>query len=74
MFFSVEKKNEDFKDLDEVCSVVWYEDIATATCASDELPGLLVRNVKTQESTLGEGHAKIQIEWNNEKQVEAATS
>ncbi len=72
--FSVATNPEDLTDLDEICSVAWYEDIATATCAADDLPGLVVRNVKTQESTLGEGHAKIQIEWNNEKQVEAATS
>ncbi len=72
--FSIATNPKEITDLDEVCSVTWNENSAFASCAADDLAGLTVRNVKTQKSVLGEGYAKIQIEWNNEKQAEAVPS
>ncbi|MBI5072484.1 hypothetical protein HZA99_01565 [Candidatus Woesearchaeota archaeon] len=57
-------------DLKEVCSVRWYQDIAYANCKADGLPGLMLRNVFTHQNTLGQGDAKVQIEWSNQKQLE----
>lgn len=61
-------------DRKEICSMDWYQDIAYADCKAEGVPGLLIRNVLTHQDTPGQGYAKLQIEWNNTKQLEEALS
>lgn len=58
----------------EICSVEWYEYLAYATCEEDDLPGLVLRNINTDEKTFVEGFANIQIDWSNVWQLEAMSS
>ena len=60
-------------DLDDFCTIKWHQDIAYGTCADDGLPGFIVRNLLTEESAygaFGTDYAKVQIEWNPQKQLE----
>lgn len=74
--FSLANNKKDSTDRDEICSILWYPNIAYATCENaggsglrDPLPGLIVRNLETWESTPGQGYAKVQIEWNTQEQL-----
>jgi hypothetical protein len=72
--FSLANNPEDSTDLTEICSVEWYEYMAYATCAEDDLPGLVIRNINTDEKTFVAGFANIQIDWSNARQLEAMSS
>ncbi len=73
------ENSDDPTDEKEVCDLVWYEYIAYAACdeaaytddSNDMLKGLAIRNIKTAVDTWGVGYANVQIEWSNEKQLEA---
>ncbi len=61
----------DLSQYTEVCSVPWTASTAYQTC--DDLPGLVIRNVWTDEKTLGTGMASVQLDWSIARQMEAMT-
>ncbi len=69
IIFRLANNVQDKKDHDEICSVRWYPYTAYTTCAEDGLPGLIIRNVYTEQVTVGQGHAVLQIEWDTAKQL-----
>ncbi len=69
--FSLANDPNDSSKQTELCSIEWYEYMAYATCEEDGLPGLIIRNINTDEKTFVEGFTNIQIDWSNVRQLEA---
>ena len=55
--------------LSQICDVPWTKDTAMQTC----IPGLIIRNMITDESLLGSGVAQVQLDWSVARQMEAAS-
>ncbi len=66
--FASDPNNPD--DIDDFCTIEWHPDIAYGTCANNGLPGLIVRNLLTENIFIGTDYAKVQIEWDPTKQME----
>ncbi len=61
----------DTSQLTTVCSVPWTQYTAYQQC--EDIPGLVIRNILTEENTLGTGMASVQLDWSNSRQMEATT-
>jgi hypothetical protein len=78
--FKVANDPEDVKDRTEVCDLRWVDYYSYLSCGdagwtdTDDLPGLIVRNLDTEEALLGAGIAKVQIDWSQKRQFEAVMS
>ncbi|PIN77095.1 hypothetical protein COV16_07355 [Candidatus Woesearchaeota archaeon CG10_big_fil_rev_8_21_14_0_10_34_8] len=80
---SLARDPKDPENLGEICDVGWYEFITYITCEetltdTDDLSGLIIRNIKTKQSAysvgVGEEYAYVQLDWSNERQLEGVTS
>jgi hypothetical protein len=83
--FNVANNPRDLSERKEICDVVWKDYTSYISCDgtdlsnirdpdTDNLPGLVVRNLGTQEEWLGAGVAYIQVDWSNDRQFMAVMS
>jgi hypothetical protein len=68
----------DKTQLTQICDVPWTQNTASQTCTDtgisdndDNLPGLIIRNLITDEQTIGAGSARVQLDWSVARQMEA---
>lgn len=70
----------DKTQLSQICDVPWTEYTASQTCIDtgiadndDNIPGLIIRNLVTDEKTIGQGYSRVQLDWSVARQMEALT-